>query len=847
MLVRVMVSLIEKLEKLRTSLPKRVRQGIILFLILLGIALLLLVAGGPIMPLVAWGLIACAILLLVTHPKKAIYGLILIAIFGIALYLRTGPPQDNVFLGDWVRFGGNDPWTHMRLVENLVHNFPHRILFDPYALYPGGQVVGVAPLFDLLLGFLIWIIGLGSPTQYTIETVGAYFPAILGALVTVPVYFIGKELFNRNAGLLAAGLIAVLPGEFLFRSLLGFTDHHAAEVLFSTTAVMFLILAIRRAKEGEISFGHILSRDWANIRKPLLYALLAGLAMGIYLLSWTGALLFVFIIVAYMIIQYIIDHLRGSSTDYLCIIGVPIFLIALIMVIPFSSLPGFGGMLNVSLAIAVLIPLALSGVSRLMAYRNMKRFYYPLALAFLGLAAVGIFYAVDPSLLHSMLGRFKVFTPSVTTQTVMEARGIFSGFDITSLTEHRVWYYFTTGFFIVPIALLLLIYAAVREKSAEKVLLLLWSVVMLVAMVGQVRFAYYFAVNVALLTGYFCWRIPGWISRFFDWIGFREPSSGDKGEKRGKAGKREEQAGFIYLKPRYISRAMAVIIVFFLAFYPNIGEAKTTAENPWGPNDAWYSSLVWLRENSADPFQDPAFYYELYDKPQAGEEYDYPESAYGVMSWWDYGYWITRIAHRLPNASPAGQSRAREAAQFFTAQDEASANQVLDELGSKYVVLDFEMSITKFHVMPTWAGENTSDYYEMYYQTTSEGIQGYQYLYYPEYYQSMCSRLYNFGGEAVVPKSSTWAITYMERVDEQGNKYRVITGAANEGLPFPTYEEAKEFIDDHPDYIIVGAHPFISPVPLEKMEHYQLIHESASKIEWGDEQISYVKILEYSP
>ncbi len=99
----------------------------------------------------------------------------------------------------------------------------------------------------------------------------------------------------------------------------------------------------------------------------------------------------------------------------------------------------------------------------------------------------------------------------------------------------------------------------------------------------------------------------------------------------------------------------------------------------------------------------------------------------------------------------------------------------------------------------------------------------------------------------VVPKSSTWAISYDERVDERGNKYRVITGAGNEGLPFPTYEEAKAFVDDHPDYIIVGAHPFISPVPLEEMEHYELIYESASKIEWGDEVISYVKILEYSP
>ncbi|GAG14645.1 unnamed protein product, partial [marine sediment metagenome] len=258
----------------------------------------------------------------------------------------------------------------------------------------------------------IWVIGLGSPTQHTIEIVGAYFPAILGALVTVPVYFIGRELFNRTVGLLSAGLIAILPGQFLMRSLLGFTDHHIAEVLFSTTAALFLILAIKRAKEKETSFSHIRSRDWGNLRKPLIYALLAGLALGIYLISWTGGLLFVFILFAYMIIQYIIDHLRGKSTDYLCIIGVPMFLIALIIVIPFLNFLSYGELVIASLTIGILTFPVLSGVSRLMAYRNIKRAYYPLALAGLGLAGAGLLYLIDPSLYHSAVGRFSVFTPS---------------------------------------------------------------------------------------------------------------------------------------------------------------------------------------------------------------------------------------------------------------------------------------------------------------------------------------------------------------------------------------------------------------------------------------------------
>ena len=224
------------------------------------------------------------------------------------------------------------------------------------------------------------------------------------------------------------------------------------------------------------------------------------------------------------------------------------------------------------------------------------------------------------------------------------------------------------------------------------------------------------------------------------------------------------------------------------------------------------------------------------------------------MSWWDYGHWITRIAHRIPNANPF-QSGVLQAARFLTAQDESSANEMLDERGSKYVVIDFEMSMTKFHVMPTWAGRSSSEFYEPCYRQVDGGLRCYEesipgrqaiyILRYPEYYQSMCSRLYNFGGQAVVPVNSTWAISYVEGIDEGGNKYKEITGVANEGEAFPTYEEAKTFVDDHPDFIIVGLDPFASPVPLEKLDHYELINESVPPIKWGDTEISYVKIFEY--
>ncbi|GAF95414.1 unnamed protein product [marine sediment metagenome] len=288
------------------------------------------------------------------------------------------------------------------------------------------------------------------------------------------------------------------------------------------------------------------------------------------------------------------------------------------------------------------------------------------------------------------------------------------------------------------------------------------------------------------------------------------------------------------------------MIVFLVAFVPNIGVAIDDGGDIGGPNEAWHSSLIWMREHTPDPFEDPEFYYELYERPPAGEVYDYPESAYGVMNWWDYGHWITRIAHRIPSANPF-QAGVRKTVQFIIAQDESSANEVLDELDSKYVIIDYKMATAIFISMAIWAGESASQFMEVYQQETAEGGLRSRKLYYPDYYRSMNSRLYNFNGEAVIPYNSTLVISYEEKSVPLQGSYKEISSIQT----FATYEEAQEYLESQtaPNYRIVGEDPFTSPVPLEELGHYQLVHQSDPEIltRKKAEPISYLKIFEYLP
>lgn len=99
-----------------------------------------------------------------------------------------------------------------------------------------------------------------------------------------------------------ASLITILPGEFLVRSLLGWTDYHIVGGFSTALAMLFLILGLTPA------FG---KQNWAIVKKPLLYALFSGIILGLYILSWVGARLLAFILFFYSsLVCSLVNRLR---------------------------------------------------------------------------------------------------------------------------------------------------------------------------------------------------------------------------------------------------------------------------------------------------------------------------------------------------------------------------------------------------------------------------------------------------------------------------------------------------------------------------------------------------------
>jgi oligosaccharyl transferase (archaeosortase A-associated) len=784
---------------------------------------------------------------------KLIIGILLILFFAVSLIFRVVLPYDHIFTPDGIKYSSNDAYYHMRIVDSIVHNFPHATQMDPYYLYPTGGLTGPS-FFDWLIALVVLVLGLGSPSPHLIDTVGVLFPAVMGALLIIPVYFIGKNLFNRWVGVIAAGLIAILPGEFMGRSIIGFTDNHIAEVFFSTIAVMFLTFAIKSAGEKQLSFNNLIHFDWKTVRKPLIFSALAGLFLGIYLITWLGAPLFVFILMLFFVIQFIINHLKHKPVDPLCIVGFITFLIALIIFLPFSTYKDMSfGMVG-----ALLIPPVMGGISLWMSKRGLKVWYYPLVIIVIAILAIGVFRLAMPETFTSAVDKFKtVFIPSGSTAaTTLEMQPFLSP---SGKFETRIaWGNYTTSFFLFPgvpipgfaiISLVILLYLFIRKHNDKEnwPLFILWTLVIAIATLIQRRFAYYLVVNIAVLSAYISWELI-WLA------GVRRISEKTEATAAAVAQQTMHKTAFSKKKqpakpPKksgvtiyHINAALAAVVVIVLVFVFNIVKAKEVASAaPYAPSDAWQTSLLWLKDNSPEPLGDIDAYYKSY-KPNATYTYDYPATAYGVTSWWDYGYWISRIAHRIPNSNPSQDAWPIQNTAIFFLSDNASARQAFNGFGSRYIIADYSMVTTKFWAILNWAGRNQSDFLETYYVEQDSKINPVQVLT-PAYYQSLLVRLYVFDGKAVTTPKPT-VITFADKTTTTGKTIKLISDAQQ----FETYQEAVDYVNQHgaANNKIVGTDPFVCPIPLDALTDYELVYGSDSTVKVSDTGfVSEVKIFQF--
>jgi len=491
-------------------------------------------------------------------------------------------------------------------------------------------------------------------------------------------------------------------------------------------------------------------------------------------------------------------------------------------------------------------------ISRLVTKFEKPWYYYPITLVILLAAGSLILALALPDLFNSLIGNLTgFFSYGATSATVQEL----SAWSFASAVSS-----YNGGILLAIGGFICLIWNIWKHQTPGALFVLIWSFFMFFATCAHIRWEYYFAANVALLAAVFV----GWAISFAEkdlalLIGNHADTNipiesvNKKDTKKSKV--REHSAAE---KPNTIRLGIFAVIMIIAVVFVGYSSASavelSSASANGGTTQDWIDACEWLSVNTPDTGVD---YLTIYDE----STFTYPKESYGVLSWWDYGHYITTIGKRIPNSNPfqAGVAGEYGVAAVLTNTDESQIVEKLDHLGTKYVMTDYLMANGIFGAMAIWNDTTlqTTPYYYTFLQKGTDGTYSYASAATPEFYDTLTVRLQNFDGS----------------MTDAGSVYVVITDStAGYGAPVITstkvYTDADEAWTAAENYnanATSGKYAYVISAPTDltnynlpsvkvpALQHFRLVHETATYVVGGyvtganEGGTAYVKTFEYVP
>jgi dolichyl-diphosphooligosaccharide--protein glycosyltransferase len=628
--------------------------------------------------------------------------LVLIFLFGLFLrsyYYYTPATEDGYILS------GNDPYYHKRVVDYVQDNHEH-LIFDPLLSYPDGALNPRPPMYDWSVAITGLIVSpfAGGDVYVSTWIVMLFAPAFWGALTVFPTYLIGKEMFNKKAGLICAFLVATMPSH-VERSPLGFSDHDAIVLFFVVLSFFFFMRALNTLKVRDKWIENWLKpreipgglKEWfVHNQVSVAFAVLAGFSLASIALIWKGFLYPVVIIIVYFFIQMVLNQLRNR--DSLGVALITIITLAIIAIVPIPYY--YGNRMDYVIEPAMEIFVAVLIVSAIMVpTRDSPWILVFSVLGVVLLCGFLLLMYVFPeigSTYFSGQGYFaknKVFSTIAEAQAPDYSRAMFSYGVVTT--------------FLALFAMVLSIWRVAKDLKAHYLFLTIWAVTAVYMAISATRFIFNAGPIFAIMSG---WMVFAIIEK----LDFRKMVKHYRSLKGG---------GYFYAMKKSV-KLRHVVGVLFLAFMivlPNVwlgwdagvpyGEKKAVdlavyealpenihVENKFMGIDFWidfkpheynseeasnrtlYPKGVNIMYNKTDPNKlkyfgafghgFPSDYWLDGMRWLSEQDTELPiEDRPGFISWWDYGFWAIYLGQH-PTAADNFQGRVQYAGSFISAQNE---------------------------------------------------------------------------------------------------------------------------------------------------------------------------------
>jgi dolichyl-diphosphooligosaccharide--protein glycosyltransferase len=516
----------------------------------------------------------------------SILSIILLVAFGIRLL----PMRWGYHLSEF------DPYSHYRSAEYIVDNgFISWFTWHDYQRwYPFGIPVysGFFPGLSFTAAFLYQISQMLA-LPISLYEFAVIFPPIMAALTCLVMYLWSRDTWGKTVGMFSA-LFLALNGSYIGRTALGWFDDESVGIF---AIVLYAFLFLRSLDE---------QRTWNSTIK---YAIASGLSLGYIFASW-GASYFPLGLTALFAFSLILlgRYSKRLLLSYSLTLGLSLFIAINVPKLSTRFL----------LTEPVLVALSIFALLCLWeVFANTKtskwKFIYTIGfLAIATVAFVALMGGVTP-----MMGKF---------YTVLNPFERLFNPIVESVQEHRppawgsFYYDYGVGIFFIVIGL----YFAARNPTNRNLFLVLYALTSVYFASSMVRLLVLLAPSFSML-----WAIGlmGMLRPFIMVMREFPKISLKKKYVFGRVGKEFSASAIILM---FVLLSFSFILplgamrdkprVFEQAYSPATIMASSVPLRSDEPILEWYQTLMWMK-------------------------HELPEGTI-VVSWWDYGYWISIIANK---------------------------------------------------------------------------------------------------------------------------------------------------------------------------------------------------------
>jgi len=579
----------------------------------------------------------------------------LIGIFLLVLFLNSyfnvssGATFNSQGQGlDKYYLSGPDPYYNMRLINETLYgenkgHFPYYSTTDPLLNYPLGRSGARPPLLSMSAIAFSRVL---TPFMKEVDAVGysmQFVPALFGALLIFPVYFIGETLFGKKAGLIAAFLIALIPAHISsgHGSAYSLFDHDSLNLLIYFLAFLFVIKGVKDK----------------DIVKSTLYALLAGVSLGALSMVWVeGEFLYVMIAV-YAVVQILIDIFMNKMEMKVPITALIALSSGYLISLPIRLAP-LGGF---TADIPLFLCLGLAAFTLVYFIFERKKIPWTISLptvfVIAGVALAFLYF------IRNISSTIPFFSRLTQLSNIIYGSGIYGNKVSMTIAEastynisHTVMSFGPALYWLGWAGFLFLLYYYYKNKNHRDYLFIIILFIVDIWLTGIAgRFINDIVPLIALLGGWVVWIVVDKIDYKQMIRNIRSAGGGLHGLRRG--------VKFFHIVGILFIAFLVILPNAYIAFDAAVPINKKTevfgagaSEGAFGLSSGkeayWVDAYSWLNEqdnNIADPAKRPAF-----------------------ISWWDYGFYEVALgAH--PTVADNFQDGIQPAANFHTATSEKEA------------------------------------------------------------------------------------------------------------------------------------------------------------------------------